>query len=118
MEGIRGRFFSRRLHNALVRYFTDNGNYKRAMDGILEERYGVSVNPPNYEELTRNTTREHGGRFMPFKSEELLSLITMLEEYPSGMLKTPGLKYIVCRLDGMPHPLYPDAGAVAWPTEG
>ena len=42
----------------------------------------------------------------------------MLEEYPTGMLKTPGLNYIVRRLDGLPHPLYPQAGAVAWPTEG
>ncbi len=39
----------------------------------------------------------------------------MLEEFPSGMLKTPGLKYLVRRLDGTPHPLYPTAPAVAWP---
>ena len=42
----------------------------------------------------------------------------MLEEYPSGMIKTPGLKYLVRRLDGTPHPLYPGAPAVAWPSAG
>ena len=118
IAGIRGRFFSRRLHNAVVRYITDNGNNKRAVDHILAERYAVSVNPPSYEELTENTTAEHSGRFMPFKNDELIELISMLEEYPTGMLKTPGLNYIVRRLDGLPHPLYPQAGAVAWPTEG
>jgi len=118
IDGIRGRFFSRRLHHAVVRYVTDNGNDRRAVDGILHERYGLSVKPSDYQDLTRNTTGEHSGRFMPFKSEELLSLISMLEEYPSGMLKTPGLKYIVRRLDGTLHPLYPQAGAVAWVTEG
>ncbi|RKU38940.1 hypothetical protein C6496_04910 [Candidatus Poribacteria bacterium] len=42
----------------------------------------------------------------------------MLEEYPSGMIKTPGLKYLVRRLDGTSHPLYPGAPAVAWPSAG
>ena len=41
-------------------------------------------------------------------------LTAMLEEYPRGMLKTPGLKYLVRRLDGTPHPTYPTAAAVAW----
>ena len=34
------------------------------------------------------------------------------------MIKTPGLKYFVRRLDGTPHPLYPSAPAVAWPSSG
>ena len=33
------------------------------------------------------------------------------------MLKTPGLKYLVRRLDGTPHPIYP-AAAVAWTRSG
>lgn len=118
IDGIRGRFFSRRLHRTVVRYITDNGTDRGTVDYILRERYAVSVNPPSYEELTKNTTAEHAGRFMPFKSDELMELISMLEEYPTGMLKTPGLNYIIRRLDGLPHPLYPQAGAVAWPTAG
>ncbi|MCG9131517.1 T9SS type A sorting domain-containing protein [Candidatus Poribacteria bacterium] len=42
----------------------------------------------------------------------------MLEEYPAGMLKTPGLKYLVRRLDGLLHPLHPQAAAIAWPDAG
>ena len=47
-----------------------------------------------------------------------MALVSMLEEYPSGMIKTPGLNYLVRRLDGTPHPLYPSAPAVAWPESG
>ena len=42
----------------------------------------------------------------------------MLEEFPKGMLKTPGLKYLVRRLDGTLHPMYPQAAAVAWTGAG
>ena len=69
----------------------------------------------DYMELTRHTTGEHSGRFEPFKPEELIYLISILEEFPEGMRKTEGLKYIIRRKDGMFHPLYPNAPAVAWP---
>ena len=58
------------------------------------------------------------GVFFEFKNEELIALISMLEEFPSGMLKTPGLKYLVRRLDGTPHPINPAAAAVAWTSAG
>ncbi len=118
IEGVRGRYFSKRLHHAVVRFVTDNGADRYALERILRERYGVSINVPDYSELTRHTTGEHAGRFSEFKNEELMALISMLEEYPSGMIKTPGLKYLVRRLDGTPHPLYPTAPAVAWPESG
>ena len=47
-----------------------------------------------------------------------MALVSMLEEFPQGMIKTPGLNYLVRRLDGTPHPLYPAAPAVAWPSAG
>ena len=47
IDGIRGRFFSRRLHRAVVRYITDNGADRGAVNYILRERYAVSVNPPS-----------------------------------------------------------------------
>ena len=118
IEGVRGRYFSKRLHHAVVRFVTDGGADRYALERILQERYAVSVNVPDYSELTRPTTGEHAGRFSEFKNEELIALISMLEEYPSGMLKTPGLKYLVRRLDGQPHPLYPGAPAVAWTHAG
>ena len=118
IDGIRGRFFSKRLHRALVRYVTDNGSDRYSVERILNERYAVSVSVSDYEDLTRYTTGEHAGRFTQFKDDELIEIVSMLEEYPTGMLKTPGLKYIVRRLDGLPHPIYPAAAAVAWPSAG
>ena len=118
IEGIRGRYFSKRLHHAIVRFVTDNGANRYALERILQERYAVSINIPDYSELTRHTTGEHAGRFSEFKNEELIALVSMLEEFPQGMIKTPGLNYLVRRLDGTPHPLYPTAPAVAWPSAG
>ena len=118
IDGVRGRYFSKRLHRAVVRVVTDSGSDRRAVDRILEKRYAVSVNVPDYTELTKNTTREHAGRFDDFKNEELIAIVSMLEEYPSGMLKTPGLRYLVRRLDGTPHPTHPTTAAVAWPGSG
>ena len=118
IEGVRGRFFSKRLHHAVVRYVTDDGRDRDALEQILEKRYGVSLDVPDYTELTRRTTKEQAGRFGEFKNEELITLVSMFEEYPQGMLTTPGLQYLVRRLDGTPHPLYPTAPAVAWTTSG
>ncbi len=118
IEGVRGRFFSKRLHHAVVRYVTDHGRDRHALKRILEKRYGVSIDVPDYTELTRNTTKEHAGRFGEFKNEELMTLVSMLEEYPQGMLSTPGLRYLVRRLDGTPNPLKPTVPAIAWATEG
>ena len=118
IEGVRGRYFSKRLHRAVVRFVTDNGALSYRFAQILEERYDVSLHVPDYTELTRHTTGEHAGRFSVFKYEELIALVAMLEEFPQGMLKTPGLKYLVRRLDGTQHPLYPGAAAVAWTGAG
>ncbi|RKU16871.1 hypothetical protein C6500_16740 [Candidatus Poribacteria bacterium] len=118
VEGVRGRYFSKRLHHAVVRFVTDDGTDRYALERILQERYAVRINIPDYSELTRHTTGEHAGRFSEFKNEELIALVSMLEEFPSGMIKTPRLKYLVRRLDGTPHPLYPGAPAVAWVGAG
>ena len=118
IEGVRGRFFSKRLHHAVVRYVTDDGRDRRALKRILEKRYGISIDVPDYTELTRRTTKENAGRFGEFKNEELIALVSMLEEYPQGMHSTPGLQYLVRRLDGTPHPINPTAPAIAWVTEG
>ena len=118
IEGVRGRFFSKRLHHAVVRYVTDGGRDRRALKRILENRYGVSIDVPDYIELTRRTTKEDAGRFGEFKNEELITLVSMFEEYPQGMLTTPGLQYLVRRLDGTPHPINPNLLAAAWTSAG
>ena len=118
IEGIRGRYFSKRLHHAVVRFVTDNGANRYTLERILQERYAVSINIPDYSELTRYTTGEHGGRFSTFKNEELLALISMFEEFPQGMHRVSGLEYLVRRLDGTDHPTHPNADAVAWTGAG
>ncbi len=118
IEGVRGRYFSKRLHRAVVRFVTDSGADRYALERILQERYAVSVNVPDYTELTRHTTGEHAGRFSTFKNRELIALVTMLEEFPQGMHKIPGMNYLVRRLDGTPHPTHPTAPAVAWTGAG
>ena len=118
IDGVRGKLFSKRLHNAVLRYVTDQGSNRNYVHHILRERYNVSLYPPDYTELTKHTTGEFWERFSSFKNEEILTIITMLEEFPSGMITTPGLKYIIRRLDGTPHPLYPEAAAVAWTSAG
>ena len=118
IEGVQGRYFSKRLHHAVVRFVTDDGADRYTLERILQERYAVSINIPDYNELTRHTTGEHAGRFSTFKNEELLALISMFEEFPRGMHKVPGLKYLVRRLDGTPHPTHPTADAIAWTSSG
>ena len=118
IDGVRGRFFSKRLHHAVVRFVTDDGTDRDALERILQERYAVSINVPDYTELTRDTTGEHAGRFTTFKNEEIIALATMFEEYPQGMHKIAGLKYLVRRLDGTLHPLYPSLVAIAWTENG
>ena len=118
IEGVRGRFFSKRLHHAVVRYVTDGGRDRRALKRILENRYGVSIDVPDYTVLTQRTTNEHSGRFGEFKNEELMALVSMFEEYPQGLHSTPGLQYLVRRLDGTPHPTHPTAPAIAWTRSG
>ena len=114
IDGIRGRYYSKRLHHAVIRYVTDNGVDRHALERILRDRYAVSTWIPNYAELTKHTTQEHAGRFQDFKNEELIAIASMFEEMPSGMHKTPGLKYLVRRLDGTPNPVKPKAIGIAW----
>ena len=118
IEGVRGRYFSKKLHRAVVRFVTDNGADRYALGRILQERYAVNINIPDYSELTRYTTSEHAGRFSEFKNEEILALISIFEEFPQGMHRVSGLKYLVRRLDGTDHPTHPGADAVAWTGTG
>ena len=121
IEGRRGKYYSQRLHHALVRFVTDNGRDEGAYEKIIQERFGVTTritDHTTYRELTASTTEEDASRFQKFHSEEIVQLINALEEMPAGMHRIPELKYLVRRLDGTPHPLYPGAPAVAWTAAG
>ena len=115
VDGKRGVWFSRRLHHAAVRFVTDNGHDRSVYERIFRERYGVTTRIDDYWSLTAPTGNESRHNFQPFHAEEILLLINMLEEMPAGMHKLDGMRYLVRRLNGLPHPLYPTAPAVAWP---
>ncbi|HEY5801340.1 MAG TPA: hypothetical protein VIT92_14040, partial [Burkholderiaceae bacterium] len=100
LDGVRGRFSSKRLHHALVRYVTDDGRNADAAERILNQRFGVSINGIDYAALTATTTRDDWRAFAAFKPAELIELINMMEEMPSGFHQVAGLKYLVRRAYG------------------
>jgi len=110
-----GKYFSQRLHHALIWFVTDEGNDSNAIEKILNERFGISTNIPDYIKLTQHTTVESEKNFQKFHPLELVELINIFEEMPSGFHSIDGLDYIVRRADGTIHPIYPNAPAVSWP---
>ncbi len=118
VEGKRGVWYSKRLHHALVRFVTDGGRDVGAYERIFLDRYGVETRVEDYRALTWPTGNEGYGRFQQFHAEEILTILNMLEEFPSGMHKTQGLRKLIRRRNGTEHPLYPEAPAVAWPDAG
>ena len=52
--------------------------------------------------------------FQDFEPWEKVEILTMMEEYPSGMHKQEGLTYLVRRIAGQQNPYYPLAPAIAW----
>ena len=43
IEGVRGPVFSKKLHQAVVRFVTEGGVDRDALKRILQERYGMSL---------------------------------------------------------------------------
>ena len=111
LNGARGRFFSHRLFHALVYFYTNGGKNRSAVAKILQDKFHLSLTPPNVQTLTG----ENSSNFQEFHHTELLDIITALAEMPEGYYEVPGLRYFLRRKDGHPHPLYPEAPAVAWP---
>ncbi len=112
IDGIRGRYFSKRLWRALLRFATyrpGSGIDHHAIDTMLDKNYGVTVDVPDYFALTG----EPANSFGEFTYEEILAVMMMFEEYPSGMHVTPGLKYLIRRAPGTLHPTNSKAAAVA-----
>ena len=112
IDGIRGRYFSKRLWRALLRFATyrpGSGIDHRTIDNMLHNNYGVTGHVHDYLALTG----EPASSFGEFTYEEILAIMMMFEEYPSGMHVTPGLKYVIRRAPGTLHPTNLNAAAVA-----
>ncbi len=112
LDGIRGKFFSKRLYHAVVNYITDFARDKNALNWLARERFGVEFLEPNsfLEELMN----EDQSNFQEFYNSEKLEILAMFEELPEGFHKQEGLKYLVRRIDGQEHPTMKPAAAVAW----
>ena len=96
IDGIQGRYFSKRLWRAVLRFATyipGRGIQHNEIDRMLQENYGVTVHVPDYEALTG----EPAHKFDKFTYEEIMGIMVMFEEYPSGMHVTQGLKYLIRR---------------------
>ena len=111
-DGVKGRYFSKRLFKALLNVVTDFGTLSGVVNNIASDRYGVTLLAPGseLEELMSETS----SNFQDFEAWEKIELLAMLEEYPQGLQAQEGLQYIVRRLDGQQNPYYPLAPAIAW----
>ena len=114
LDGIRGKFFSKRLYHTVVNFITDFARDDQMVDWLARERFGVEFLKPS--DFLEELMAEDQSNFQDFYNWEKLEILAMFEELPSGFHKQEGLKYLVRRIDGMDHPLpnYRSAAAIAW----
>ena len=118
IEGVKGNYFSKRLHHVLTRFVTDFGRDDFFVEKLLFQRFGVRLSPPSFSELTKNTCLEGADRFQKFHPWEIVAIINNFEDMPEGMHKIQGLNYLVRRLDGTDNACYPGYAALAWGDAG
>ena len=101
------------LYYAVVQFITENGTNRSAIKLILKERYGISIDIPSYIELTEGVTDETAEHYSDFENEDLMIFISILEEFPQALHKTPQLKYVVRRIDNDVR-----SAGIAWTSNG
>jgi hypothetical protein len=111
-DGVEGRYFSRRLHKALLNIVSDFGINASVMAQVAANRYGLTFLQPGTE--LESLMSETASNFQDFEPWEKVEICAMMEEYPSGMHKQEGLTYLVRRIEGQQNPYYPMAPAIAW----
>jgi hypothetical protein len=114
LDGIRGKFFSKRLYHAVVNFVTNFAQDVQALNNLARDSFGIRfLNPGDELETLMN---EDSSNFQEFYNSEKLEILAMFEELPEGFHKQEGLKYLVRRIDGQDHPLpaYKPAAAIAW----
>ncbi len=85
------------LYYAVVQYITENGTNRAVIEFILKRRYGIEV--PSYALLTEDMEKLAARRYSNFDNGDLMLIISVLEEFPQVLRRTPQLKYIVRRID-------------------
>jgi hypothetical protein len=114
VDGVKGKFFSKRLYTALVYYYSDKGINKDRIAEIAKTRYGFEfLSPSPFLKTLMNETETN---FQEFTSDEKIIILSMFEEFPDAMHRQGELKYMVRRVNGQSHPVYPIAPAIAWVT--
>ncbi|MFM7682085.1 MAG: hypothetical protein ACKO7P_04995, partial [Bacteroidota bacterium] len=112
VDGIKGKFFSKRLFTAIVYYYTDKGIKGDKIAEIAKNRYGFEfLSPSSFVKTLMNETETN---FQEFTSDEKIIILSMFEEFPDAMQRQKELKYMVRRVNGQKHPIYPLAPAIAW----
>jgi PKD repeat protein len=114
LDGIKGKFFSKRLYNSVVYYYTNRGTNSSRIDEIASTRYGLQFLSPS--PFLQQLMNETSTNFQQFTSDEKLVILSMFEEFPDAMQRQDQLKYLVRRINGQPHPVYNLAPAIAWVT--
>jgi hypothetical protein len=111
IDRLKGKFFSKRLFNALVYLHTDKGTNQYIVDNMARERYGFEFLTPG--PLLKQVMGETESNFQEFQFDEKLIILSMIEEFPEPMHKQDGLKYMVRRINGQPNPGCPSCAALA-----
>jgi hypothetical protein len=114
VDGVKGKFFSKRLYTALVYYYSDKGINKDRIAEIAKTRYGFEFLAPSA--FLKTLMNETETNFQEFTSDEKIIILSMFEEFPDAMQRQGELKYMVRRVNGQSHPVYPTAPAIAWVT--
>ena len=114
VDGVKGKFFSKRLYTALVYYYSDKGINKDRIAEIAKSRYGFEFLAPSA--FLKTLMNETETNFQEFTSDEKIVILSMFEEFPDAMQRQGELKYMVRRVNGQSHPVYPLAPAIAWVT--
>ena len=112
LDGIKGRFFSKRLNHAVVAFSTNFGYDKDLINRLALERYGFKFLIPNQE--LKQLMSEDYSNFQEFSAFEKITILNMIEELPEGMHSQTNLKFLVRRIAGQVNPKYPNAAAIAW----
>ena len=112
IDGIRGKFFSKRLYHTVVNFITDFANDDGMVSWLANERFGIKFMKADQE--TEDLMNEDQSNFQEFFKSEKLEILAMFEELPEGFHKQEGLKYLVRRINGQDNPQYPTAAAIAW----
>ncbi|PQJ74758.1 T9SS type A sorting domain-containing protein [Polaribacter gangjinensis] len=121
IDGIRGKFFSKRLYHAVVNFITDFANNEEVLNWLARERFGIQFLKPSdfsgaFQEENGTFMGDDKSNFQEFYKTEKLEILAMFEELPEGFHKQEGLQYLARRIDGQDHPdpAYREAAAIAW----